>query len=1200
VADSFVHLHVHTEYSMLDGAAKIGKLAARAAELGMPAVAMSDHGNMFGAFQFNKEVTKAGLKPIFGIEGYISPESRFHKESVFWGEPHQRKSNEQTGMGGDVSASGAYLHMTMWAQTPQGLRNLFRISSLASLEGNWKKYPRMDTDLFEQYHEGMIATTGCPSGAVQTRLRLGQYDKAVEYAAQYQDIFGKENYFLEIMDHGGIPIETGVREQLLEIGKRLGIPPLVTNDSHYVTEDQSSAHDALLCVGTNSQMDDPNRFRFSGAGYYLKSADEMRAINNSDVWTEGCKNTLLIAERVEDCSEVFAHRDLYAKFPVPEGETEMTWLRKESYRGAVERYGDPVPAEITERIDFELQTIEKMGFPGYFLVVADICKYARDNGIWVGPGRGSATGSMVAYVTRITELDPIEHSLLFERFLNPERISPPDVDLDFDERRRGDMIRYVAEKYGEENVSMIITYMTIKSKAAIKDSGRIQGYPFPVGEKITKAFPPAVMGKEIPLDGIFNEKHERYSEAGELRSMYEDDPDVRKVIDVARGLEGLTRGTGVHAAGVIISSQPLLDVMPIFMRQTDGVRITGFDGPSSEDMGCLKMDFLGLRNLTVLGDAVENIKANRGIDLDVLGLPLEDKKAYELLARGETLGVFQLDSPMMRDLTKLMAPDRFEDVSSILALGRPGPMGANAHTNYALRKAGKQAIEPIHPELKEALEPILGTTYHLVVYQEQVMAIAQQLAGYSLGGADILRRAMGKKKQAEMDAQWAKFSAGMAENGYSAEATKAVWDVLVPFSQYGFNKSHTAGYGLVSYWTAYLKANYPAEYMAALLTSVGDSKDKIAIYLGEARRMGVKVLSPCVNESSLRFTAVGPDVRFGLGAIRNVGENVIEGIVKARREQGAYTDFNDFLSKVPQVVCNKRVIESLIKAGAFDGLKHERKGLLMVHEQAVDSVIDVKRKQAQGQDSLFGAFDDGGSGTDDAFRVEIPDTAWTQAVQLAFEREMLGLYVSAHPLDGAERILARNRTVTIAQLQDGFDSYQDIKISGIISSVDKKITKQGNMWAVITVEDLDASIEVPVFPQAYQLYAPALVPDNVVSVLGRTKKQESRNKDDDDGATTVQFLAKEVIVLDVSGVATDGRHPVVIQLHESRVTMDLLGELKRIFAVHKGDSPVHLRVQKVDSKVVVFDLPTYEVNTSNGAFAADIKTLLGASALLDV
>jgi DNA polymerase-3 subunit alpha len=1192
VGDSFVHLHVHTEYSMLDGAAKIAKLAGRAKELGMPAVAMTDHGNMFGAYEFQKTIAAVELTPIIGIEAYVAPKSRFHREPVFWGEQHQRKTDEATGRGGDISASGSYLHKTLLATSPQGLRNLFKISSLASLEGHYRKWPRMDDELLEQYHEGIVATTGCPSGAVQTRLRLGQYDEALKTAGKYQDLFGKENYFLELMEHN-LKIETAVREDLLRIAKHLNIPLLATNDSHYVTADQVAAHDALLCVGTNSQIDDPKRFRLSGEGYYLRTADEMRALNSSEEWAQACRNTLLIAERVESYKEVFAHRDLAAKFSVPDGETEMSWLRKEAARGAVVRYGDLVPANVAERIEFELGVIEQMGFPGYFLVVADICRYARENGIALGPGRGSATGSMVAYVTGITELDPIEHSLLFERFLNPERVSMPDVDLDFDERRRGDMIRYVTQKYGEDNVSLIITYMTIKSKAAVKDANRILGYPFAVGEKITKAFPPAVQGKEIPLAAIFDEGNPRYGEAGELRKLYEDDPDVKKVIDTGRGIEGLIRGTGVHAAGVILSSEPLVEVMPIHRRPDDGARITGFNGPDCEYMGSLKMDFLGLRNLTVISDAVENIKANRGTDVDMLKLPLDNAKAYEILRAGKTLGIFQLDSSMMRDLTKLMGPTRFEDISAVLALGRPGPMEAKSHINYALRKSGQQKVEAVHPELKEALEGILGETYHLVVYQEQVMAIARELAGYTLGGADILRRAMGKKKKAEMDLQWELFSTGMQTNGYSDQAVKAVWDVLLPFSAYGFNKSHTAGYGLVSYWTAYLKANYPAEYMAALLTSVGTNKDKMAVYLAETRRMGVKVLPPDVNESRLRFAAVGGDIRFGLGAIRNVGENVVEAVIAARTAKGRYTSFHDFLRKVPLPVCNKRVVESLVKAGAFDSLGHPRKGLILIHELAVDAVIIDKRNEAIGQDSLFGfGGDDGGESVQTSMEVPIPEGEWPQQTALAFEREMLGLYVSSHPLNGAEALLERSRDHSIADLHDGAGGYGSARIAGIITSITKKVTKKGDVWALVGLEDHDAAIEVACFPQTYQLYAPILLPDAVVSVTGKIRKSEAS-----DGSTTVSFSAEQLEILDVITALNGALSPVILNIREDRITPDITAELKRILQAHPGKAPVHMSVTRPGrTGRMLLNLAAFSVEPGS-SFMAEVKSLLGPSAV---
>ncbi|MFC5185687.1 DNA polymerase III subunit alpha [Actinomadura harenae] len=1184
MSDSFAHLHVHTEYSMLDGAAKIDPLVRRAAELGMPAVAMSDHGNMFGSYEFYKNAKKAGITPILGVEAYVAPESRHVKKPILWGEPHQKKTNEQTGEGGDVSASGSYLHMTMWARDAGGLRNLMRLTSLASLEGHYRKWPRMDDELLSEYGAGIIATTGCPSGAVQTRLRLGQYDEALKAAAKYQEIFGKEHYFLELMDHG-LPLERRVREDLLRIAGALGIPPLVTNDSHYVTEDQSEAHDALLCVGTQALLTDPDRFRFGGSGYYLKTADEMRAVDASETWREGCRNTLLVAEMVEPYDPVFERRDLAAKFPIPEGETESSWLRREAFAGAGRRFGDPVPPEVAERIEYELTVIDDMGFPGYFLVVSDICRYAKNNGIWLGPGRGSATGSMVSYVTDITDLDPIEHGLIFERFLNPERVSMPDVDLDFDDRRREDMIRYVTEKYGRDNVSLIITYMSIKSKAAVKDACRIHGLPFALGDRITKAFPPAAGGKEIPLSAVFDEDHPRYAEATELRQLYGDDIEVKRVMDTAVGIEGLTRGTGVHAAGVILSSRPLIDVMPIQQRQDDGARITGYDGPSCEELGALKMDFLGLRNLTILGDSIDNVRANRGEEIVLTGLPMDDARTYALLREGHTLGVFQLDSSMMRDLTKLMSPTEFEDVSAVLALGRPGPMGANAHVNYALRKAGQQDVAPIHDELKDALEPILGNTYHLVVYQEQVMAIAQRLAGYTLGGADLLRRAMGKKKKEEMDKQWAIFSQGMADKGYTAEAAQAVWDVLVPFSQYGFNKSHTAGYGMVSYWTAYMKANYPAEYMAALLTSVGDNKDRMAIYLGEARRMGVKVLPPDVNESAGRFAAVGDDVRFGLGAIRNVGENVVAGIIEGRTEHGPYGDFNDFLSKVPMPVCNKRAVESLTKAGAFDGLGHRRRALMTVHEQAVDAVISEKKNAAIGQDSLFGGLDasapDAGSAT-----VGVPDEPeWDKSTLLAFEREMLGLYVSSHPLDGTERILERHRDATTADITGGGREGM-VRVAGLIAGLDRKVTKQGKTWAIVKLEDLNGSVEALFFPSAYQLYAHAIAADLVVSILGRVNER--------DGG--ISLHAQEMEVLDVAS-ASGSEPPVVITLGADKITEETVDQLRNIFRAHPGDVPVHLSVRRLGGrKTVEWDLTFFRVKPSPALFG-DLKSVLGAGAV---
>src|SRR5512139_1844245 len=875
--DSFVHLHVHTEYSMLDGAARLGALTERAAELGMPAVAMTDHGNVFGAYEFYKKAKAAGVKPIIGIEAYFAPNiSRFDKRGV----------NFYDGGPDDVSARGAYTHMTLLSESTEGMHNLFRLSTGAWRDGFFK-HPRMDRELLSQHSRGIIGTTGCPSGEVQVHLRHGNYEAARQTAGDYQDILGRENYFLELMDHG-LDIERRVRDGLIRLARDLQIPMLATNDSHYVHREDAPSQEHLLCINSGSTMDIPagdgpgQRFAFSGDGYYLKSAEEMRALwaDKYDL-REACDNTLLIAER---CDVQFSESAgaYMPRFPCPPGENEDSWLVKEVEKGLQFRYPNGIPDEVRKQADFEVGVITQMGFPGYFLVVADFINWAKDNGIRVGPGRGSGAGSMVAYAMRITDLDPLQHGLIFERFLNPDRVSMPDFDIDFDERRRSEVIRYLTEKYGDDRVSYIVTYGTIKAKQAVKDSSRILAYPFAMGDRITKAMPAAVMGKDIPLKDIFDPEHKRFGEGGEFRGLYEADADVKRVVDTAMGIEGLKRQWGVHAAGVIMSSEPLMDVIPLMRREQDGAMITQFDYPTCETLGLIKMDFLGLRNLTVLDDAVVNIENNRQEKVVLEELTLDDPRTYQLLSRGDTLGVFQLDGGPMRALLRSMRPDKFEDISAVGALYRPGPMGADSHNKYARRKNGREQVVPIHPELAEPLEDILGETYGLIVYQEQVMAIAQKLAGYSLGQADLLRRAMGKKKKSELDKQFETFSAGMVERGYSMAAVKTLWDILLPFSDYAFNKAHSAAYGLVSYWTAYLKANYPAEYMAALLTSTKDDKDKSAIYLNECRRMKIQVLPPDVNESAANFTPVGTDIRFGLTAVRNVGSNVVEKVVDAR------------------------------------------------------------------------------------------------------------------------------------------------------------------------------------------------------------------------------------------------------------------------------------------------------------------------------
>jgi len=1174
-----VHLHVHTEYSMLDGAARLGALTQRAAELGMPAVAMTDHGNVFGAYEFYKSAQAAGVKPIIGIEAYFTPNiSRFEKKGV----------NFYDGGPDDVSARGAYTHMTLLSESTEGMHNLFRLST-----GSWRdgffKQPRMDRELLAQHAKGIIGTTGCPSGEVQVHLRYGNYDAARQVAGEFQDILGRENYFLELMDHG-LDIEKRVRDGLLRLARDLQIPLLATNDSHYVMREDAKAQEHLLCINSGSTMDIPagdgpgQRFAFSGDGYYLKSAEEMRALwDGTYGLREACDNTLLIAER---CDVKFSEAvgKYMPKFPCPPGESEDSWLVKEVERGLQVRYPNGVPDEVRRQAEFEIGVITQMGFPGYFLVVADFINWAKDNGIRVGPGRGSGAGSMVAYAMRITDLDPLQHGLIFERFLNPDRVSMPDFDIDFDERRRGEVIRYVTEKYGDERVSYIVTYGTIKAKQAVKDSSRILGYPFAMGDRITKAMPAAVMGKDIPLKEIFDPEHKRFGEGGEFRSLYENDGDVKRVVDTAIGIEGLKRQWGVHAAGVIMSSEPLIDVIPLLKRPSDGAMITQFDYPTCETLGLIKMDFLGLRNLTVLDDAVKNIEANRGEAMVLEDLPLDDAESYQLLGTGNTLGVFQLDGGPMRGLLRLMRPDNFEDISAVLALYRPGPMGVDSHTNYALRKNGKQEIKPIHPELEEPLADILGTTYGLIVYQEQVMAVAQKLAGYTLGQADLLRRAMGKKKKEVLDAEYVPFSEGMKANGYSEAAVKALWEVLVPFSDYAFNKAHTAAYGLISYWTAYLKQHYAPEYMAALLTSVRDDKDKMAIYLNECRRMKIQVLPPDVNESAANFTPVGRDIRFGLNAIRNVGGNVVDGIVSARTQKGRFVDFNDFMDKVPAHVCNKRVIESLIKAGAFDDMKHKRRALVAIHETAVDQYADIKRNEAIGQDSLFGGLDDsdGGFGVSIAIP-EIDD--WDKTTLLGHERDMLGLYVSDHPLLGLEHVLSSGTDCTIGQLMmdeerpDG----ATVTVSGLITSVQRKITKRGDAWAMVSLEDLEGAIDVLLFPSAYQLASTLLMEDAIVTIKGRL----SRSKDQP------ELHGQEVSAPDLSDGPTG---PVVITLPSTRCTPPVVEQLKDVLGTHPGVTEVRLRLMTKTSTTVLRLDDRLRV-TPGPPLWADLKALLGPNCL---
>ena len=1171
MSKSFVHLHVHTDYSMLDGAAKIKQLIKEVAEQEMPAVAMTDHGNMHGAYEFFMAANDAGIKPIIGLEAYLTPGThRTDRVGVKWGE----------GGEDDISGNGAYTHMTLLSETTEGMHNLFKMSSLSWLEGIYYK-PRIDRELLNTYAKGLIATSGCASGEIQTRLRLGHYDEAKRVAGEMQEIFGKGNYFIEIMSHG-IHIEKRSMADLVKLAKELSIPLLATNDSHYIHATDAEAHEALLCLQTGTNLNDAKRFKLDSQEFYLKSAAEMRRLFAD--FPEACDNTLLIAER---SNVTFKERKLMPKFPVPKGETEASWFAKEVQIGLTKRFGGAVPQTHLDQAQFEIDVIVEMGFPGYFLVVADFIAWARNNGVRVGPGRGSAAGSIVAWAMGITDLDPIEHGLIFERFLNPERVSMPDIDIDFDDRGRGEVIKYVTAKYGSDRVAQIVTFNTIKAKQALKDAARVLAMPYAVGEKLTKALPKMVLGRDVTLTEVVEskidgKKNDRFKEAAEFRELIESDESSAKVFDLARGLEGLKRGWSVHAAGVIMSAEPLIEIMPMMKREDDGAVITQFDQPSSEALGLLKMDFLGLRNLTVLDDTLANIKSNRGETVVLEELDLNGNQAtYDLLSRGDTQGVFQLDGGPMRSLLRLMKPSKFEHISAAIALYRPGPMGMESHTKYALRKNDLQASEAIHAELEGPLSEILDPTYGLIVYQEQVMSAAQKAAGFSLGKADNLRRAMGKKKKEELDKMYEEFESGMKVNGYSDAAVKALWDTLLPFADYAFNRAHSAAYGVISYWTAYLKANYTAEFMAALLTSVGGSKDKLSIYLSECRKLGIKVLPPDVNESVGHFAAIGEDIRFGLGAIRNVGHNVVDAIVSHRETK--YKSFNDFLKKVPLVVCNKKTIDSLVKAGGFDSLMHTRRSLSEIHEQAVDAQVLTKRKEAQGQVDLFaGMFDD-----DEGLDVKVPDRPeWQKREKLAYEREMLGLYVSDHPLAGREAQIARYSEISLADLQEN-EALQDgqvLTIAGLVTAVEHKVARNtGNPYAIVSVEDLDSEVTVMLMGKTYAEYGRSLNSDQIVMIRGRvSQRDDSKN-----------INAQRIDILEN---ATDATDAIVLNIREEQATKLNLEELDRALRAYPGESEVFVNMVAGRSVSSRFKLqPKIKLSV---AFISEAKSIFGSKVFI--
>ena len=1194
---SFVHLHQHTEYSMLDGASRVVDVVAAAASDGQPALAITDHGNMYGVLDFYKACRERDITPIIGTEAYMAGNSRHER-------PVRRGRVDDTGGEGERGEK-LYYHLTLLAESERGYRNLLKLSSAAYLEGYYYK-PRMDFELLERHHDGLIATTGCLGGVVLQALLAGEFDRARQLAGRLQDIFGRDALFVELQDHGLVE-QRRTNPQLVEIAKAIGAPLVATNDSHYCRREDHVAHDALLCVQTGATIDDPKRFKFDGEEHYLKSAAEMRALFSE--LPEACDNTLWIAERAK--VEIELNKPTLPQFPVPAEfrkatyeESATAYLRHLTFEGAKQRYGAALPGTVRQRLDYELGVIEKMGFSAYFLVVWDLIAHARESGIRVGPGRGSAAGCCVAYCLRIVDLDPIRYDLLFERFLNPGRKQMPDIDMDFDERYRSEMIRYAAERYGYDRVAQIVTFSTIKARAAVRDAARVLGYPYALGDRIAKAMPPLVMGRDTPLAACL-ERTEKFEDgfvaAASLREMYESDPDARKVIDVAKGLEGLRRQDGIHAAAVVITHEPLTEYLPIQRKPepggdpADAPIVTPYEMHGVEELGLLKMDFLGLRNLSVIETTLDLIEERTGERPTIDAVPLDDERTYELLRRGDTIGVFQLEGAAMRRLIRSLAPSSFDDVAALVALYRPGPMAANMHNDYADRKNGRQPISYAHPDL----EPILESTYGLMIYQESVMRVSQRFAGYSLEEADNLRKACGKKIRSLIAAEREKFVRGCIDQGYGEKIGTELFDIIEPFADYAFNKSHSFGYGFVAYQTAWLKANYPVEYLAALLSSVKDDKDKTAVYLSECRRLKIAVQVPDVNRSASNFTSRPSEdpsspgtIVFGLSAIRNVGEGLVGLILAERERNGPFADFHDFCCRVDPSVLNKRSIESLIKAGAFDSLGHPRKGLCLVFEEVIDAVLARRREEELGISTLFSlleqpAPDDAGASSFAEARREIPDVDFDKSERLALEKEMLGLYVSDHPLLGLELALARHCETSIHELLEGVPGFgaeagsATRVVGGVVTGLSRRYTRRGDLMGQFVLEDLDSAIEVMVFPKTMQEYGTRLEEDAIVAVRGRLDLRDDQPK----------LVASEVTRLNL--VPEDAAPPVEVSVPAHTLSESLVQRLKSLVIEHPGPRPVHLHLG-----TKVLRLPSVYNVDAGGGFVGALKEMLGPDALV--
>ena len=1145
---NFIHLHLHTQYSLLDGAIRHDDLFSLAREYKMSALAMTDHGNMFGAIEFYEKAQHYGIKPIIGCEVYVAPESRFDK-------------------GRDSGTTEASFHLILLVKNIKGYKNLCRLVTSAYLEGFYYR-PRVDKELLRAHNEGLIALSSCLHGEVPYLLNSGNKEKALKVAEEYKAIFDNNRFFLELQDNK-LPEQKRVNEGLLEISKRLNIPLVATNDCHYLRREEAKAHDMLLCIQTGKTVNTADRLKFKTDEFYFKSPQEMEA--SFSAYPEAVRNTIEIAER---CNLELKLKEYHLPvFPAPDGEDVGTFFENQARHGLEERLrrmnekGEDVGDQrwhYYERLEKELKVIKAMGFSGYFLIVGDFINFAKKRNIPVGPGRGSAAGSLVAYALGITNLDPIKHNLLFERFLNPDRISLPDIDIDFCIEGRDDVIKYVSQKYGKDNVSQIITFGQMKAKAVIRDVGRVMDIPYAEVDKIAKLIPNIL---DITIDGAVKQEPR-------LKELIDKDAKVKELIGVAKTLEGLPRHASTHAAGVVISNKPLIEYMPLYKGPKEDVITTQYDMKAVEKIGLVKFDFLGLKTLTVIDKTLKLVKEKRGVELDIENLNLDDADTYRLLSSGNTDGIFQLEKSGAKELLRKLKPETFEDIMSVVALNRPGPLQSGMIEDFIKRKQGKAPIKYELPQLKD----ILANTYGVIVYQEQVMEIAKVLADFSPGDADVLRKAMGKKLPEEMIIQREKFIDGAKKNKIDQKKTEKIFDLMAKFAGYGFNKSHSAVYALIAYQTAYLKAHYPVEFMAALLTSEMGDTDKVIKYISECRDMGIKILPPDINESRMDFTVIDDKIRFGLAAVKNVGEAAIDVILKTREEEGQFTSIIDFCTRVDLRKVNRRVIESLIKCGAFDSMGVKRAQMMASLDKIMDISQALQRDRDNGQISIFHAMGSNGAGAVAA--IELPQIEeWHEGQLLSYEKEAIGFYITGHPLEKYMKelkYLTNTDTNDIKEKQDE----AEVSIAGIVTVVREINTKKGDRMAFATLEDLNGSLEMILFSDVYKNSISYLGGDVPVVVKGKVDK----------GEDSVKIIASALYPLEQAKAAFV--NTVHIKADANRIKANSMEKIRGVFNIHTGKSPVYFHLLWNDREVVVAASDEFKVDSSE-KFIKDIETLLG-------